>query len=67
MISYVLMKFLIDHVGYDMFQVIESFDGTYLKQHQTKQKLLNIFIKYKVPHIKHISELKINNITDTMV
>ena len=67
MTLYVIMKFIIDRIGYDVFQLIESFDGTNFEKHQSKQKLLNIFIKYKVPYINHISELKINNISDTMV
>ena len=60
-------EFMTEKIGQDLFNVVESYYNIHREKHETRQKLINIFIKYKVPYINHVSELKIQNSTDTMV
>ena len=62
------MYFLIKRLNGDVCKLINEYaNDKYIKIHKNKQILVNIQIKYRVPFIKHVYELKINNIGDTMV
>ena len=62
------MYCLIKRLNSDVCRLINEYtNDKHIKNHKNKQILVNIQIKYRVPFIKHIYELKINNIGDTMV
>lgn len=62
------MYFLLKRLNSDVCRLINEYaNDKYIKIHKSKQILVNIQIKYRVPYINHVYELKINNISDTMV
>ena len=62
------MYCLVKKLNSDVCRVINEYaNDKYIKIHKNKQILVNIQIKYRVPFIRHVYELKINNISDTMV
>ena len=62
------MYYLIKKLNTDVCNIINEYaNDKYIKIHKNKQILVNIQIKYRVPFIIHIHELKINNVWDTMV